>query len=426
MNILILNQYALPRGSAGITRHGDLGSVLVHRGHQVTIIASGFDYLTRDVERTGSQAITKENHDGVGFIWLKTTTYKANDGKRIKSMIEYSLKSIFASIRSLSKKPDIVIASSPQLLAGLSGFLVAKYYRVPFALEIRDVWPDALVELGGLRASSFAYKALRMLESFLYNRAELVISVLPYFHERLQELSIDSHKSVYIPNGIFTCPADENKQFDASQLTSQKLLNILNSSKGKKIILYTGSLGVAQDLSVVIEAFSYLREYHPDYYSQLILLMIGDGSKKEALERDVEKSGHLGTIFFHDVVSKQCIQILLPKADLLLLPLADISVFKYGLSANKMFDYLDAEKPILIISSIHENPILQARAGFTAPSSQPEIIAKAILNFLDSPNEDLIEMGQRGKQYVREHHDLSVLGEKLEEALLKVVNNSSI
>ncbi|MEA5598788.1 hypothetical protein [Rivularia sp. UHCC 0363] len=84
MNILILNQYALPSGSPGITRHGDLAKVLVKLGHQVTIIASSFDYLTRQQDSNTSEKLNKEIHHGVNFVWLKTTTYQANDGKRVK------------------------------------------------------------------------------------------------------------------------------------------------------------------------------------------------------------------------------------------------------------------------------------------------------------------------------------------------------
>lgn len=87
LRVVILNQYALPAGWAGITRHGDIGSELVRRGHSVTVITSRFNYLSRQHLRAGA---LHSRRDGVQFIWLRTGAYSENDGRRVRSMVRYA------------------------------------------------------------------------------------------------------------------------------------------------------------------------------------------------------------------------------------------------------------------------------------------------------------------------------------------------
>uniref|UniRef100_A0A7C3ZU85 Glycosyltransferase WbuB n=1 Tax=Planktothricoides sp. SpSt-374 TaxID=2282167 RepID=A0A7C3ZU85_9CYAN len=418
MNILILNQYGLPRGSAGITRHGDLGSVLVKRGHQVTVIASGFDYLTRNIERTGSQSMVKENYDGVDFIWLKTTTYTANDTRRIRSMVDYSVKAAFACLRLTTKKPDIVVGSSPHPLTGLTSFFLANYYKVPFVLEIRDLWPSILADLGVIKEGGFAYKGLVILEKFLYKNATKIITIPPLAKQRIQELGINPDQATNIPNGIFI---DKTKEGKNTEKIPESIQNILDNEKDKKIILYAGAHGVANDLYNVINAADYLRQNKLNLYSKISFIFIGGGQERDKLIQSTKNKQH-NNIYFIPPVDKSVIKLVLSHADILLVHVAQANVFKYGLSPNKLYDYLEAGKPILFSSANNFEIINQIEAGLTFAPGKPEELAKAIETMLNIPDQEIMDMGERGKSYVRSHHDWNTLAANFEKVLLEAIN----
>src|SRR5207253_2952285 len=143
----ILNQYALPPRSPGITRHADLASELARRGHHVTIVADDYDYLMRrPAQRRRHQEVTS---DGVQFLWLKTGSYTGNDRSRVRTILRYTIAAGRAAMR-LQPRPDVIIGSSPHPLVALSASAAATWLRVPWIFEARDIWPSALVDLGAL------------------------------------------------------------------------------------------------------------------------------------------------------------------------------------------------------------------------------------------------------------------------------------
>lgn len=416
MNILLLNQYALPSGSPGITRHGDLGRVLVKRGHQVTIIASSFDNFTRQSDSKAVNRLEKENHYGVDFIWLKTTAYQANDNKRIKSMLDYSIKAFFKGLK-LEKKPDIVIASSPHLLTGLTGLLLATFHKVPFVFEIRDMWPLVLVELGALTEKSISYKILLFIEKLIYKKADKIITIPAFAYKRLEDLGLNSQKCIPIPNGILN---DESQNIDGNISLPNSLVTIFKQCHEKKIIMYTGSFGGAHDLHSIIHTAKYLKENLIDIYNQISIIFIGSGRQEEEI-KELALSNQVDNIYFHSPIEKKYIKASLAYADILLMPLANINVFKYGLSPNKLYDYLEASKAILISSPTPNTVVGQIKAGVECQAGQPKELAKAIQLLISLPEEERIAMGQRGKEYVREFHNWDKLGEKVETILLEAV-----
>ena len=419
MNVLILNQYALPSGSPGITRHGDLARVLVKRGHKVTIIASSFDYFTRQQETNTTANLERETHHGVNFVWLKTTAYRANDAKRVRSMFDYTIKAFFKRL-SLEDKPDIVIASSPHLLTGLSGIFLSCYYKIPFIFEIRDMWPLVLVELGALKEKSLSYKILVAIEKFIYKKAHKIFTIPELAYKRLESLGINPQKCIPIPNGILI---DDNQPIDDKTNLPNSLMTILDQCQNKKVLMYTGSFGGAHDLHSVIQAANYLKENFIDIYHQIIIIFIGSGRLEEELKEIVASSKH-SNIYFHPPIEKKNIKTALRYADVLLMPLANIKIFEYGLSPNKLYDYLEAAKPILISSPVSSTIVNEIGAGVKCRAGQPQELAQAIESLISISQEERDLMGQRGRTYVREFHNWENLGQNVEEVLLETIKNS--
>ena len=203
MNIWILNHYATPPDTPGATRHFDFARELTKLGHRVSIFASSFFHGTRNEERLeGKQNYRRQNIDGVEFVWLRTTPYYGgNDWRRVINMLSYSFRVIPLGIR-FGESPDVILASSPHPFAGLAGYVLAKLKRAGFIFEVRDLWPQTFVDIGGYSNRSLVVKLLRVLERFLYHRAKKIIVLLPNASEYITRLGIPDSKIVYIPNGI--------------------------------------------------------------------------------------------------------------------------------------------------------------------------------------------------------------------------------
>lgn len=418
MNILILNQYALPAGAPGITRHGDLGAELVKLGHTVAVIASGFDYLSREVDRARDGSPSHENYDGVEFYWIKTISYKKNDGKRILSMLEYSIKSFWKSITlQFRNKPDIILASSPHLLAGLTGLILASVFRIPFILELRDLWPSYLVDLRAIREGSNLHKVLLQLEKLLYTRSSHIIGVPPLAFKRVSEVGITTSKVTHIPNGIVVNNKISELSFDILPVSLQE---IISAESSRTTIMYAGAHGIANNLGYVLDALDYLRLNDNNTYESIAVIFIGGGQERSELIQLAKEKNH-NHVYFHPQIDKFCLKIALTYANALLF-LVDAKVYGYGVSPNKLFDYMEASKPILFASNVLENVVQEIGAGITFPPN-PKAFSEAISCLINTSDDELSQMGQRAKSYVIENHNWEKLARRVEMIMLDCVSN---
>jgi glycosyltransferase involved in cell wall biosynthesis len=392
MHILILHQYALPRGHAGITRHGDIGDELSKRGHSVSIIASGFDYLARIDRNDGRDNV--EWHAGVRFHWLATGSYRTNDARRVRSMLLFTWRATWAGIR-VSPRPTVVIASSPHLLTALAGIIIALRFRVPYVLEIRDLWPSVLVDLGAIRHGSITHRALEIVERLAYRWAKGIVTVVPRAYRRVQLMGTSSRKCRYVPNTT-SLETLQVRPLPAS------LQEILEEERGRQIIMYTGAHGVANDLRNVLEAIALLRTDAPDIYERFAVIFVGGGSEREELI-EIANRRSLDHVHFHPPVPKQSMKAALSEADILLLHLANASAFRYGLSPNKLYDYLSAGRPILYSSPPAYPEVEGARAGVSFRAGDPARLADAIQHVVAMPRSKSLLMGERGRAAAEQH-----------------------
>jgi glycosyltransferase involved in cell wall biosynthesis len=410
MHLVIINQYGLPAGASGITRHGDLGAALVRQGHDVTVIASRFNYLTRDTP-DGEPGPTSV-HDGVRFVWLDTGSYRTNDGQRIRSMLVYAVRATWTALR-LRQRPDVVMGSSPHLLAGLVGALAARRFGVPFLFEVRDLWPSALVDLGAVRAGGVVHRALEFVERVCYRAADRIVIVPPHADRRVREMGTDPGRCVHIPNAAAGPTSGLVEALPAS------LEAILDGMEGREILVYAGAQGVSNDLGVVLDALDLLRDEDPLTYARLAVVLIGDGGRHDPLVTDASTRGH-ACLAFHPPIAKSAIPAALARASALLVSFADAAVYGYGLSPNKLFDYLAAGRPVLLASRLDDTAVAEADAGLTYDPGSARSLAAALADLLARTTEERAAMGRRGQVLVRERYSIEVTGRQL-DALLRAV-----
>ena len=399
MNIWILNHYAdSPDRQA--TRSYDLGRELVNRGHQVTIFASSFSHYTlKDDKLQGQEKSKVEQLNGVKFIWVRTRPYTTNNWKRAVNMLNFAWRA-YRIGRRLPDKPDVVIGTSVHPLAPLAAYRLARRNHARFFYEVTDLWPETLVDMGVLSRRSPVTWALRLLEKFLFRRAERIISLLPYAYEYIEKLGIARDKVVWIPNGV-----------DLRNFASIKPYNGDNGDHFS--VMYLGGHSPYHGLDVVLDAAFALQAAG---ITHIPFTLVGDGSEKPRLMRRAQELG-LSNVDFSPMVPKQELYKVIGKADALIYTFRDLQVTRFGMSPVKIFDYLASGRPILFAARGRNNPVAEAGAGITVAPDDPEALAQAVVQLAALSPEERTRMGKNGQAYVQVHHDTSVLGARLEEAL---------
>ena len=398
MNIWMINHHALLPGMSGGTRHYDFAKELVKRGHSVTIIAASFHYSQFQEMKVykESQNYLLENIDGIDFIWFKTPAYKGNGFGRVKNMLSF----MFGIINTIPKLhlaiPDTIIGSSVHLFTVYSAYILSKRYKSKFIMEVRDLWPQTLIDMGISKWHPFIL-LLGFLEKYLYKKADIIVTNLPKAHLYIEKLGIDKKKIAWISNG--TALSDVKREY------KQKL------AKDKFNVLYTGAHGFANNLGILIDVADFLKDEDKIHFT-----LVGDGALKQELI-DKSKSLSLLNVTFISSVSKDEVFDYLYDADLLYVGLKNLPLYRYGMSMNKVFDYMSVKKPILFVSAIEDNIIETINGGIVIKENDIEKISDSIKVFTSLSKEDIVVYGENNFNYLKQNYTIKILVDKLEKLL---------
>ena len=389
--VLVLNHFAAPRGQAGGTRHVELFSRL--DGYEYAIFAGARNHLTG--ERQPAEP---------GFVPVPVTPYRSNGLLRIINWISFAVSSVLRSFTV--GRISVVYASSPHLLSGLAGWVIAVLRRAPFVLEVRDLWPRVLIDMGQLRESSKAYRVLCMLERFLYARATRIVVMAHGVLEELTARGVPGSKLVYIPNGAD--PADFTPRGSRDQLRKRY-------SFTKFTAVYAGAHGPANGLHLVLDAADSLRDRDLD------IVLVGGGVTKNELIRDAGRR-ELSNVRFMDPVSKDEIADVLHAADVGLHVLADVELFRTGVSPNKVFDYMAAGRPVLTNSPGVVGEVVDgAECGVVV---EPTALAAGVRKLADLDEGELECLGIAGRRWIAAYQSRSAMVERLADMLGTVIRAS--
>lgn len=401
---MILNHYAISPDMPGITRHYDLGRELVKNGYSVTIIASGFDHISKKfIKISRNQLFKLEDLQNVKFIWVRTIPYYGNDWRRILNMISYAVQSL--QVAKLVDRPDIVIGSSMHPFAVIAGWWLAKKYRARFFFEVRDLWPQTAIDMGAMKPTSIQARCLYAWEKFMYKRADKIIVIPPRSVDYIGRYGIDAKKVLWIPNGV-----DLDRFDEIDPLICESAITNEAQYKGKFKVIYAGAHGPANGLDVVLNAAKIVGS------SDIHFFLIGDGPEKKRLIEKVSQESLINVTFMEPVAKSQ-IPSLLRQADLLLHCLKPFDALKYGMSPNKLYDYLASGKPIIVSAFDPDNIVEKAHAGIMVEPGNPGALADAVMSIYKMPAEQRDKLGENGRLYVEEYHDIKKIGKKLAKAL---------
>lgn len=398
-NIWIINQYAGSRYHGMNYRSYYIGRELVSMGHHVRLITGAFSHLLRVIPEMNSR-FKEEKIDGIDYVWVKTKHYSASKSiGRILGMFRFILNLLFLKTKEF-EKPDIIVVSSISPLPILNGYLWSRKYKAKLIFEVRDIWPLSLIELGNVSPYHPFVVFLQWIENFAYRKADKVISVLPNALQHMQAHGLDPEKFCYIPNGI-DCQEANNSMLYSKQIPDYR-------QKDKFLVGYLGTLGIANALDYFIAAAEKLKNQN-----DIAFVLVGKGQEEAHLKKTIKEKG-LTNIRIYPGVSKDQVQSVLAQFDVCYVGWFKHPLYRFGISANKIFDYMLSKKPIIHGSNASNDPIKEAECGISIPPENTEAIVEAILSLKDMPVEDRNKFGENGFNYVQKHHDYKQLARKYE------------
>jgi len=331
MRIAYVCHYFVPEPAAPAARVHEFARAWVQAGHSVDVITTFPNHpLGRIPPEYQGRAMATERLDGIRVLrcWLYAVPNRGV-GRRGLDHLSFMLTSLLYGLPRL-RKVDVVIASSPTLFSALSAWLMARVRRVPFVLEVRDLWPDAIVDLGLMRRGSLTVRILESLALWLYHQAARVVVVTEAFADRLATRGVPQSKLVVIPNGADT-------RFFAPGTADDALLRTQLDLDGRFVVAYVGSHGLSHGLGAVLDAAA----VQPD----VSFLLVGDGADRERLlaERDRRQ---LRNVVMHPSVPKAEVASVYAAADVCLVPLRDVPIFETFVP-SKLFEVLAAGRPVI-------------------------------------------------------------------------------
>ena len=392
----IFNEYAGSPYHGMTFRHYYLAKELVQNGYSVTIFSSSFSHVLTTYPSTRKQ-YNQECIDGINYIWIKMPKYKNNQGiGRIRNWFLFGFKLLFIPYLQL-KKPNFILVSSLPLIPIFPAWLFAKRWNAKLVFEVRDIWPLSAIDIGGYSSKHPFIQMLQWIEDFAYRKAWKVVSVLPNACEHMVKRGLNKHKFHYIPNGI-------------EITTSLKLSTLSNELEillphDKFIVGYAGALGKANALEYLIEAAILLKDE-----SRITFVIVGNGTEKEKL---MQQANEVKNIFFIPAVSKIDIPTLLQRFDICYIGWRNRKIYDHGVSANKLFDYMYSQKPILHSINTKNDLVSLAQCGLCVEAENSEVIAKGIIQLFKMSKKERAKLGKNGKNYVLVNHNYQHLAQKL-------------
>jgi len=326
--LYLYQHFSTPSGATG-TRAYEMAKRLVAEGHEVTMVCGRVDTADTGVEVVHGQRIARAQVEGIKVVQLDFR-YSNRDSlvKRAWMFVRYSAS---ASRIALTHKYDLVFATSTPLTAAIPGVAARLVRRKPFVFEVRDLWPDLPIALGGLSNPLTAW-TLKMLERTAYRCADVCIGLAPGISEAIADRS--RHDNVeMIPNG---------SDIDLFRPRERPLVHT-GGDKSPFRAVFTGTHGIANGLDAVLDCAEELLKAGRD---DIELHLIGGGNQKELLTAEAARRS-LSNVHFHAHVSKLELADLLPTYDAGLMILANVPAFYYGTSPNKFFDYIAAGLPVV-------------------------------------------------------------------------------
>jgi glycosyltransferase involved in cell wall biosynthesis len=401
----LINQFANTPALPGHTRQYEMAAGLVGYGWQVEVFASDFNLTQRRYRRLRFPRLwSSEQPAGIHWTWLWVSPYRHNNWQRQLNMLSFcihlAVRLLPAALlgRLTGHAPDVILASSPQLPAAFTCLWIARLSGIPFVLEVRDLWPQVLIDQGGKRPDSPMVRLLAWMERQLYRQARTVVVLANGAERYVRERG--AHHTNWLPNG------PDLELFSPRPLPPKR---------PTFTVLYAGAHGDANALDNVIAAAHLLEQQQ----ASVRFRFVGDGPEKQAL---IQKAKGLASVSFDNPIPKAEIPGLMAEADAILLSLRAVPLFRYGVSPNKLYDAYAIGRPVITtVAGAINAEVDENRLGVTAEPGNPEALAQAILQLAATPRSERQAMAERAIQLAHTTYSRQRINAELNALLRGVI-----
>jgi glycosyltransferase involved in cell wall biosynthesis len=401
--VWVINQYAGSPRHGMEYRHYHLGRALTERGHRVVVISGSRSHLFTRPPQV-SRPFTLEPIDGVTYCWVAVPGYeRAISVKRIINMAAFALRLQRLPVHGLPR-PDAILVSSPSLFPLPVATRWARRFGARLAFEVRDIWPLTLQELGGLSDRHLLVVLMRWLEDYGYREADTVVSVLPAAAGHMVARGMEPAKFHYLPNGVDLAGRPAGAGDGAAPDLVRAAIR-----PGTFTVGFVGTLGRANVLETLIDA---ARLLEPD---EARVVVVGHGPERDQL---VARAADVPSVVFVGPVPKDQVAAAIALFDACYVGYRRSSLYRFGVSPNKLYEYMAAGRPVLFAADAANQPVQEADCGRTIPPEDPAALAAAIRWLAACSPEERDRLGANARAYVESRHDYDRLGEQLAAILL--------
>jgi len=392
VKILYVSQYFPPEMGAPSARVAELAHHWSETGHDVSVLTGFPNHPTGIVpEEWRSRVRRLAYHEKVGRVDVyRTWLWPLPNRKAHERMRNYASFCLSAAVRGLTiPRPDVIIASSPQLLVGLSGWWLAFTRQIPLVFEVRDLWPESLAAVGVGGENSLLHKTLGAVANFLYQRSDRIVVVTAAFKDHLiQHRGVPAEKIDVVENGV------ETDLFAPAPPPVVTALRKELGAESRFLACYVGTMGMAHGLETLLEAAARLQSENPD----VLFLLIGEGAEKERIKALAE-SRRLDNVQFLDQQPRERIPAFISASDACLVLLKKTDVFKTVIP-TKMLEFMSCARPVILgVEGQAQQIVEEAGAGLVIEPENATALASAINQLAANPKHARM-LGDKGRAYI--------------------------
>lgn len=405
----IFNHYATTPRTGPLLRHFYFAECLREKGIETTVFAANELHQTGDTVNTHGKPYLRTEEEGVPFVFVKTSRYQGNGISRVKNMLSF-----FFGLLRISKKyakqygnPDVVMGSSAHPLTSIAGILVAKRFRIPAIVEVRDLWPEAIFSFGKVKMDSFFGRCLSAGEKWMYVHADAIVFTKEGDVDHIREMGwdtehggkIDLKKCHYVNNGV--------KLDDYYRSIEKDVLADADLEDDSFKVVYTGTIRPVNNVGNLLDTAKLLKNY-----KDIKFLIFGGGSQLESLQKRAADE-KIENVVFKGFVEKKYIPYILSRSSVNILNYSQSQYnWSRGNSSNKLFEYMASGKPIISTVKMGYSILDKYQCGLSLEECTPRALSEMILRIHDMPAGTYAQMAKNAKEGAKDF-DFSVLTERL-------------
>ncbi len=411
MRILYIHQYFASRKGKTGTRSYEFGRYLAGRGHEVTMITSGL--ANAEFPVCPDESCCEYRIDGIRVISIAAAYNDPNLGTALsgwRRMLQFHrFAKLATEVGRRLDRPEVVFATHTPLTVGLAGIALSRHFEAPFVFEVRDLWPEALVNVGALNNPAAVWW-LRRLARHIYRAADHIVALSPGMKDGIVRAGTAGEKVTVIPNGsdldLFRPSCDGSAVRERLGL-------------GRRFAaIYFGAMGLANGLEYVIEAARILAERGTD---RIVFVLLGAGARRSELENLARTYG-LSNVVFHPTAEKEEVAHLVAGCD------ACLTIYRatreHTWSPNKLFDALAAGKPVLLnVPGWLRETVEKNDCGRYVDPRRPQALAEAMEELSHDPAL-CRRLGENARGLAERQFDRRILAAQLEEVLAEEIQKS--